>query len=223
MACVIHHGPHEKLSDAYEAFLRWVDASGYQVDGPNRDLYYLQTQTQETAPAVTEVQFPVRKRPFLTTVTYNKETIPMEPKIVTRPAFKVVGMLYEGKNENNEISGLWDHFIPRIDDVEDKSGDAYGVCGNVQPDGSFQYLAGIEVSQVEDQPADMSHWRVPEQTYAVFPCTLQNVRETYHHAYHNWLPQSDYERVDGPDFELYPEDFNPETGTGMYIYIPITQ
>ncbi len=223
MACVIHHGQVEALPNAYNALLSWIDASGYEVDGPNRDLYYLQTQVQETAPTVTEVQFPVRKRPFLTVISHEEEPKPMEPQIVTKPAFNVVGALYTGKNENNEISTVWDHFLPRLDDIKDKAGDAYGICSDVAPDGSFQYLAGIEVSQIDDQPEDMNHWVVPEQTYAAFPCSLQNIRKTFQHAYQNWLPQSDYKRGDGPDFELYPQDFNPESGTGMYVYIPIIQ
>jgi predicted transcriptional regulator YdeE len=224
MACVIHDGPYEELSNAYSALLSWVDASGYQVDGPNRDLYFLQTQAQETAeppPTVTEVQFPVKKRPFLTALYHDKETKPMEPEIVTKAAFDVVGMPYQGKNENNDISRVWDLFIPRIDEIEDKAGDAYGVCGRVEPDGSFHYLAGIEVSQVDDQPEDMTHWTVPEQTYAVFPCTLQTIHETFRHAYQNWLPHSGYKQTDGPDLEFYPPEFDAQAGTGMFVYIPV--
>jgi AraC family transcriptional regulator len=224
MACAIHDGPYDELANAYNALLSWIDASGYQVDGPNRDLYFLQTQAEETAdstPTVTEVQFPVKKRPFLTAIYHDKETKPMEPKIVTKAAFDVVGMSYQGKNENNDISRVWDLFIPRIDEIEDKAGDAYGVCGQVEPDGSFHYLAGIEVSQVDDQPEDMTHWTVPEQTYAAFPCTLQTIHETFRHAYQNWLPQSGYKQTDGPDLEFYPPEFNAETGTGMFVYIPV--
>jgi predicted transcriptional regulator YdeE len=223
MACTIHHGPYGDLPNAYNALLSWVDASGYQVVGPNRDLYYIQTQAQDKAPTVTEVQFPVRKRPILTTIDFDKETKSMEPKIVTKPAFTVVGMLYKGKNENNDLSKLWDYFIPRIDEIEDKCGDAYGVCGDMEPDGIFHYLAGIEVSQVDDQPNDMNHWSVPEQTYAAFPCTLKTIHDTFNHAHQNWLPQSGYKRADGPDFEFYPEEFNPEAGTGMFVYIPVTK
>jgi AraC family transcriptional regulator len=222
MACVIHHGPAEALPNAYNALLSWIDASGYRVDGPNRDLYFLPSQESvEPIPTVTEVQFPVKKRPYLTTINYDKENKLMEPQIVTKPAFDVIGMLYRGKNENNDISGVWDRFLPRVDEISAKTGDAYGVCGIVEPDGSFQYLAGFEVSKVTGLPDQMSHWAVPEQTYAVFPCTLQTIHDTYDHAYQDWLPQSDYQQIDGPDFEYYPPEFSAETGEGMYIYIPI--
>lgn len=224
MACAIHHGPSEALPNAYNALLSWIDASGYRVNGPNRDLYFLPTQAQDTAePTVTEVQFPVEKRPFLSAINYDKENKPMEPQIVKKPAFDVVGLLYKGKNENNDISHIWDRFLPRAGEISHKAADAFGVCGPVEPDGSFSYLAGFQVSKVAGLPHEMAHWAVPEQTYAVFPCTLQTIHDAYDHAYQEWLPQSSYQRAAGLDFEYYPPEFDADAGTGMYIYLPITE
>lgn len=60
MACTIHHGDYDLLNQAYEALLRWTEASGYEVDGANRHLYL---QTGNTAEEnITEVQFPVGRR-----------------------------------------------------------------------------------------------------------------------------------------------------------------
>jgi predicted transcriptional regulator YdeE len=226
MACVVHHGPYDTLPNAYNAVLSWVDASGYRVDGPNRDLYFLPSQAQESADptsTVTEVQFPVRKRPFLSAINYDKENKPMEPQIIKKPAFDVVGLLYKGKNENNDISRVWDQFLPRVDEINHKAPDAFGVCGEMEPDGSFQYLAGFQVSEVAGLPDRMTHWTVPEQSYAAFPCTLQTIRDTFDHAYQDWLPQSDYQRADGPDFEFYPPEFDANAGTGMFIYLPVVE
>ena len=226
MAYAIHNGPAENLPAAYNALLSWVDASGYQVDGPNRDLYYLQTQAQETAdssPTVTEVQFPVKKRPFLLANNYDKENKPMKPQIIKKAAFDIIGLLYEGKNENNEIAQVWDQFIPRLGEIKHKAPDSFGVCGETEPDGRFQYLASFQVSQVADIPDGMTHWTVPEQTYAAFPCTLQTIGDTYQHIYQNWLPKSDYKRNDGPDFEYYPPEFDGSAGAEMFVYIPVTK
>jgi len=63
----------------------------------------------------------------------------------------------------------------------------------------FKYIA--------DVPEGMVSRQVPEQTYAVFPCTLETIHEMYQYAFQTWLPQSDYQAGDGPDFELYDEDF----------------
>jgi AraC family transcriptional regulator len=147
----------------------------------------------------------------------------MQPEIFTKPAFDVVGLLYKGHNENNDISRVWDQFLPRIGEITHKAPNAFGVCGPVEADGSFQYLAGFEVSAVGELPDNMTHWTVPEQIYAAFPCTLQTIHDTYHHAYQNWLPQSGYKQAVGPDLEFYPPDFDPEAGTGMFIYVPVTK
>lgn len=36
-----------------------------------------------------------------------------------------------------------------------------------------------------------------------------------------WLPQSDYQRSDGPDFERYDASFDPDEKGPLTIYIPI--
>jgi AraC family transcriptional regulator len=51
---------------------------------------------------------------------------------------------------------------------------------------------------------------------------LPTLMETYRKIYQTWLPKSDYQRADGPEFEFYDENFdgsNPDST--MYLYIPI--
>jgi AraC family transcriptional regulator len=149
----------------------------------------------------------------------------MEPKIVSRPAFTVIGMKYRGKNENKEIPQMWDRFIPRTGEIKHKVNPhvAYGVMGNYdESSGEFDYVAGFEVESSADIPEGMVSWQVPAQTYAVFTCTLPTLIEAFQRVYQTWLPQSGYRRADGPEFELYDEKFNPEDGRlEMYIYIPV--
>ena len=38
MACVIHHGSFTIMHQAYHAILGWIEANGYRVNGPNREL-----------------------------------------------------------------------------------------------------------------------------------------------------------------------------------------
>ncbi len=44
----------------------------------------------------------------------------MERKIESRPAFRVVGMKYRGKNEQDEIPGLWRAFAARVAEVQNR-------------------------------------------------------------------------------------------------------
>ncbi|MCW3053540.1 MAG: transcriptional regulator, effector-binding domain/component [Chthonomonadales bacterium] len=63
MASVIHHGSYSRLHDAYGAILSWIEANGYTVAGPNREIY-LESKgdgNQDDETCVTELQFPVVK------------------------------------------------------------------------------------------------------------------------------------------------------------------
>lgn len=60
MACAVHHGSFATIGRAYGALLGWIEANGYRVNGPNRELY-LRGGEQDDTDYVTEVQFPVEK------------------------------------------------------------------------------------------------------------------------------------------------------------------
>ena len=225
MACVVHQGSYERLSVAYNTLMAWIETNDHRIIGPNRDVY-LQGPGSEQDPAdyVTVVQFPVQRKPVSFYMTQAKESSDMEPKIVTKPAFTVVGMLYHGKNENNEIPQLWGEFMTRAQEIRQVATPhlGYGVCGDLDDSDEFNYLAGFGVTGVDKIPAGMSSWEVPEQTYAVFPCTLKSIHQAYQYAFQTWLPQSGYQRAEGPDFELYDEDFDDKAqDPELTIYIPI--
>lgn len=233
MACVLHQGDYARLTEASQALVGWIDANGYRIDGSSRHVFlqrpYQQANInpatqQPPAEPITEVQFPVKLKPFWIQVKGIKEKTKMEPTISKKEAFTVVGMLYHGKNENKEIAGLWGEFMPRFGEVASKAepGVTYGVCGELEKSGAFKYLAGFEVTQVNNVPAGMAVWEVPDQLYAVFPCTLPTIGDAYQFAFDTWLPASAYKKASGPDFELYPADFNGDDEESvMYVYIPI--
>jgi predicted transcriptional regulator YdeE len=149
----------------------------------------------------------------------------MEPRIVERAAFTVVGLHYRGKNENNEIPQMWQAFGPRVGEIPHMAQPhvAYGISANMdESTGEFDYIAGFEVSGAEDLPEGMVRWDVPAGTYAVFSTTLPGIGETFRHAYHTWMPQAGYQSTGGPDFEVYDERFDPEDPDSEFdLYIPI--
>jgi AraC family transcriptional regulator len=152
---------------------------------------------------------------------------PMEPKIVTREAFQVVGMKYRGKNENQEIPQLWQDYGARWKEIQHVVNPevAYGVMNNYdESSGEFDYVAAMEVERLEDIPEGMVGWKVSEQTYAVFPCTLPKIKEAYDYALHKWLPESAYLHAGSVEFELYDEEFNPQDpDSEFYYYMPIKE
>lgn len=152
----------------------------------------------------------------------------MQPMIVTKPAFSAVGLKYRGKNENNEIAAMWgvaNVRAPEIVAAAEGLGAAYGICGNMEADGVFEYLAGLEIKDIREIPEGMDRWDVPEQTYAVFPCKLSTIGEAYRYAFQEWLPTSGYQRGDGPDFEYYDYTFDPNDAENsqLYVYIPVVK
>ncbi len=149
----------------------------------------------------------------------------MEPKIVSRPAFTVVGVKVRSNNQNNEIPQLWDDFGPRMGEIKhmvDKHA-CYGVCANADHEThEFDYFAAFEVDSTADMPGGMVSFEVPAATYAVFRTTLPDVGKTFDHAYQTWLPQSGYQPTGGPDLELYDEEFDPrDPGSTFAVFIPI--
>ena len=60
MACVVHHGPYdETLIQANTAILKWIDANGYRIAGPTREIYLQYQVGGDPARFVTEIQLPV--------------------------------------------------------------------------------------------------------------------------------------------------------------------
>ncbi len=64
MASVVHKGAYNTFNRAYEAGVRWIEANGYRIAGPNREIYLYCTQPvrQDDDSYVTEIQFPIVRR-----------------------------------------------------------------------------------------------------------------------------------------------------------------
>ena len=64
MVSVVHRGPYEAFSEAYEALMHFITTNGYEITGPNRQLFlHGPGHTEDPATFVTEIQFPVEHGP----------------------------------------------------------------------------------------------------------------------------------------------------------------
>ena len=61
MASTIHRGNFSTLGQAYNDILKWVEANGYRISGPNRELNLEYERDGDPSKYVTEIQFPVEK------------------------------------------------------------------------------------------------------------------------------------------------------------------
>jgi AraC family transcriptional regulator len=163
-------------------------------------------------------------------LTHFKERIRMDAKILTKQAFKIIGMSYFGENKNKEISRLWDAFLPRMESIKNRINPpiSYGICYPVEGksnEAAFEYIAAVEVSDLIDLPEEMVGRTIPARKYAVFTHkgSVDKILETYQAVYAVWQPKSGYELLKAPDFEYYDERFNPDNPetSELDIYIPI--
>ncbi|MBU4315736.1 MAG: effector binding domain-containing protein [Proteobacteria bacterium] len=154
----------------------------------------------------------------------------VEPKIITKETFKVIGMTYYGDNQKNEIQRLWENFLPEEESIKNRIHPdiGYGICYPVEdPDNTsaFEYLAAVEVSNLDEIPEGMEGRTIPAQKYAVFlhRGPVDKITETYQTIYALWQPKSGYELIKAPDFECYDERFRPDQPeiSELDIYIPI--
>lgn len=100
----------------------------------------------------------------------------------------------------------------------------YGVCHNMQPDGRFGYLCGMQLRKGETVPQGLTTQRVPAGNYAKFRCPvhISQIHEEWHRVMAEWLPGSGYFLTDGPCVEYYGPDFDGNTGEGGFeLWIPV--
>ncbi len=149
----------------------------------------------------------------------------MEPKIVSKEAFTVVGISIRAHIEKHDIPQLWATLGSRVCEIRHlaEPGAAYGLTTSFAPEtGEFDYVAGFGVERAEDVPEGMVGWEVPAATYAAFTCTLPTMPQAYDYAYNTWLPASGYQRAPGFEFECYDEEFdNQDPSAEFEFFIPI--
>lgn len=149
----------------------------------------------------------------------------VQPEIVNKPGFTVIGLKNRCKNRESGVRELWRQFTERWEEVQ-QAGPADMVCGLRDhfdtESGEFDYLAGVEVEAVDSVPDGMEAWDVEAQNYAVFPTTLSGLNDTYRYASDSWLQESNYRRTPGPEFEQYSQGFNPDNpDSRLDLYIPV--
>jgi AraC family transcriptional regulator len=148
----------------------------------------------------------------------------MQPQIITKPAFTVVGLRLHTKPMAPEIPALWDQLVPRMDEIAHVAEPhvSYGLMMHNREMTELTYMAGNAVTQVDEVPAGMSRWDIPANTYAVFEATLATIGQVFGYIYNTWLPTAAYKPVDAPYFERYSENFSPDNPV-LSIYIPVAK
>lgn len=150
----------------------------------------------------------------------------MEPKIVQKEAFTVVGLKVRcAIGQTSNIPQLWGQLMARMGKIQGlaEQGNSYGAMTNYdEAGGGWDYIAAFRVEPAAPTPAGMERVDLPAGTYAVFPCTMLTIQQTYDAIYQQWLPQSGRRHAPAPEFELYGRAFNPDDPASQFeVYIPV--
>lgn len=153
--------------------------------------------------------------------------VPVGPhKIETRAAFGVTALVLDCTLDDlSGVSPLWNRLGGYMDQIT-PTGPAFGICTGMTDAGAFKYAAGLQTAPDAPIPADMQRVEVPENTYAVFTFNghIAGISNWVHSVWNKALPDAGLEPKMDPDFELYDDRFDPESGRGtVELWIPVQQ
>jgi len=152
----------------------------------------------------------------------------LTPRIAQGDPMLVAGLrehyAYEARHN---IPAQWARFAPRIGSMPGRIGRAtFGISSGMAQDG-FDYMCGVQVSDLDRLPADLAHMSIPERRFAVFAHEehVSKMPETMDAIWREWLPKQGMEGRDVPFVvEVYEEAFDRITGMGgMEIWLPIKE
>ncbi|MFO1389832.1 GyrI-like domain-containing protein [Cellvibrio sp.] len=151
------------------------------------------------------------------------------PRFVELPPLLIAGMRELLTHDPDAIPALWQKFGPHINNITHQTNAvAYGLCvhSSENKSGELYYMAGCEVREFTDLPADLSPLIVPANRYAVFTheAHVSEIRNTIDYIFDRWLPTSGVKHKCQlvHFFERYAEDFDPAKGIGgTEIWLPV--
>ena len=133
----------------------------------------------------------------------------MEPKVVQRNAFYVMGVQVHSMPDRVDFGAVWSKQYSPHDEAVKALAAGPGYYGVWLPgevgDGIPDYIAGMAVNEGAQPPAGLVVRRVPAALYAVFDCKISQLGELYSHGYMDWLATSPYDcDHTRADIEYYP-------------------
>lgn len=165
----------------------------------------------------------------------------MEPKLVSRPAFRIAGYALRTTSQGGEnkraIPAFWQDYLKnRCEGLHSAltpvSHAEYGMCADMDFEtGAFNYVIGLEAADGAAIPEGLHVTQVPAATYAIFTTPpadgdhfVEAIQNTWAYIYEQWFPESGYEYASGCfDYELYDERCLREAGKQIDIAIPVVR
>ncbi len=166
----------------------------------------------------------------MSTLTAAKPNLVLLDGVQRREAFIVAGLSARIEADNKQvIPTLWPRLTQRLPLPGQKGRAGYGVCwGANLKEGSFNYLAGVEIESGATLPKGFTALHIPAQSYRVFRLTLDGgeihpqMKAAAQEIWMERLPKSGWKLKPGIDFECYGEEFDPTApGAAIDIHVPV--
>ncbi len=141
----------------------------------------------------------------------------MEYRIEKKPGFSFAGRTRKFTTVNGEnfkkIPVWWQEFTasPECSLVRElcgnrpgqvTRGEMLGICFGDADAVEFSYGIGVELREGKT-PGQFEKIDVPQTTWAVFDCTLDDLQEITKRVFSEWFPSTGYEHDNIPEFEVY--------------------
>ncbi|MFJ6940519.1 GyrI-like domain-containing protein [Streptomyces sp. NPDC101132] len=157
---------------------------------------------------------PLRTQPQLRFRLTVEGSVPMDTRLVNRPAFRLIGhaarvpLVHQGVNPRiqEHIAGLPPEEHQRLKALADTVPEGLlQVCDDVDPDGTegteLTYLHGVAVARDTAVPADLDAIEVPDGTWAVFRTSgphPQALQTAWAATATDWFPSNPWRLRPGP-------------------------
>ena len=154
----------------------------------------------------------------------------MNPTLKTFPTTKFIGKNLSFTYADYRAFELWSSFMPRRKEIQNVIGsELYNIQVNpenfdFQPNTPFTKWAAVAVSSFDFIPDEMETLEIQEGLYAVFNYKgdQSNAASFFNSIYTEWLPSSDYELDNRPQFEILGEKYkNNDPNSEEQIWIPV--
>lgn len=179
------------------------------------------------------VQFPRKVRFDGEYLRHIHESISLEPEVYEQRELQLVGMqtrFFGVDSEKNDMArklpGLWQQFLPRLDEVSNRiPGLCYGMLRQT-PAGTdeLEYYAVTEVTHAEAVPKGMVQVRLPAARYARFTHRglVTSLDRTVNYIYSSWLARSGMRHTYAADLEFYGPEYAADSDRSVIHYaIPV--
>lgn len=159
-----------------------------------------------------------------------KGDVEMDYRIERKEAFEMFGVvgIISSNNQESAFSEVPKYRIQcdengsvdRMNDMLGRSHDAmlHAALFDHTED-SFKYMICYYVKNNMVIPKGFEKLSVPALTWAVFPAgNCDNIPDVWRRIYSEWFPTSDFEQVEGPEFEMY---YGKATNATGEVWIPV--